>query len=172
LSNKPAIKDPRRLPVKIDNNLANGVRVFLDSGNRDFLAILHGLEPGSLEAQATIRYLLQLKHWPLTPESDFAGLLEKFFGPNVPKTAESPEAYRTATAAMIQETWNYECVYIAPEPREEKPKKPNPGKRVNKPRMQSENDSVEEGNVMAKHYPDTKDASDRLKKVIAIQRAG
>jgi hypothetical protein len=89
---------------------------------------------------------MQIKHWPFTPGSDFSSALDHLFGEYPGRTKRDPQEYQDTTFAMIKEAFDYECVVVVPEPQEPKPeKKPNPGKRTSKPRMQSEEESVEEG---------------------------
>ena len=132
--------------VQINTELAQGVKAFLDSGDRGFLATMQGLDRNDIEGQATIRYLMQLKHWPFTPDSEFAGLLNHFFGAYPDRKSMTPEDYQKTTFDMIKSAFDYECVVVVPEPKPEaEAKKPNPGKRTSKPRMQSEAESLEEG---------------------------
>lgn len=129
----------------IQNELAEGVKAFLASGDRAFLSTMQNLDRNSIEGQATIRYLMQLKHWPFTPDSEFEGLLNHFFGHYPDRKSMKAEDYREVTDGLIKDTWGYECVVVVPEPVAPKAEKPNPGKRTSKPRMVSEAQSVEEG---------------------------
>lgn len=138
--------------VQINSELVGGVKAFLDGGDRGFLATMQGLDRNDIEGQATVRYLMQLKHWPFTPDSDFAGLLDHFFGAYPERKLLTPEEYQKTTFEMIKGAWDYECVVVVPEPREPKAEKPNPGKRAAKPRMQSEADSVEEGETGSRTF--------------------
>ena len=131
--------------VQIQNVLAQGVRDFLDSGDRSFLSTMQDMDRNDIEAQATIRYLMQLKHWPFTPDSDFAGLLERFFGQFPDRKSLAPEEYQKTTFDLIKATWDYECVAVVPEPAAPKAeKKPSPAKRSSKPAM-AKDESDEEG---------------------------
>lgn len=138
--------------VQIQSELAEGVKAFLDSGDRSFLQTMHGLDRNDIQAQATIRYLMQLKHWPFTPDSDFEGLLDRFFGEYPDRQKLTGPEYQEQTAALIKEAFDYECIVVVPEPAAPKAEKPNPGKRVAKPRMQSEEDSVEEGETGSRTF--------------------
>lgn len=131
--------------VQINSALADGVKAFLASGDRSFLATMQGLDRNDIEAQATVRYLMQLKHWPFTPDSEFEGLLNHFFGTYPDRVQVAPADYQAKTFDLIKNTFDYECVVVVPEPAAPKAEKPNPGKRASKPRMQSEADSVEDG---------------------------
>ena len=140
--------------VQIQNTLVEGVKTFLDSGDRSFLDTMQGLDRNSIEAQATIRYLMQLKHWPLTPDSDFAGLLDRFFGEYPERTKMDAETYRQTTFDMIKSAWQYECIVVLPEPKaeaEDMPKKPARGKAAKKSHMVKD-DEGEEGETGSKTF--------------------
>lgn len=130
--------------AQINGELARGVKAFLENGDRGFLVILQGLDRNDIEGQATVRYLMQLKHWPFTPDSDFSGLLTHFFGAYPERKSLAPEEYQKTTFDLIKDTWDYECVVVVPEPREPKEEKPKVEKRATKPRMQKDS-SDEEG---------------------------
>lgn len=119
--------------VQIQNGLAEGVKAFLDNGDRGFLTTMRELDRNSIEGQATIRYLMQLKHWPFTPDSDFAGLLEHFFGTFPERKSLEPAEYQAKTASLIKDAWDYECVVVVPEPRPE-PEEKKPTVKSKKPK--------------------------------------
>lgn len=157
--------------VAINSELATGVQLFLQSGDRGFLDTLRAMDRNSIEGQSVVRYLMQLKHWPMTPESDFDGLLNHFFAAYPERKAIEPSEYRDTTFALIKSTFDYECVVVVPEPKAEVEHKPNPGKVTRRPKMVKEEDDK-----YAQEAPEadinTDGASDRLKRVIGIQRAG
>lgn len=164
--------------VMINSELGSGVSRFLESGDRSFLATMQSMDRNSIEAQAVIRYLMQIKHWPFTPDSEFAGLLDHFFAEFPERKKLNPQEYQATTFSLIKDTFGYECVVVVPEPRPEPEKKPakKPTSKRSKPEMIPEEES--EGASGSKTYKslagavDTKGASERLKKTIAIQRGG
>ena len=125
--------------------LASDVKEFLDSGDRAFLTHLLMSPRDDIECQAVVRYLMQLKHWPMTPDSDFSKALEHLFGDYPERPKRDAAEYQQLTKDMIQQAFGYECVTIVPEAKPAVEAKPNPGKRTSKPRMQSEAESLEEG---------------------------
>jgi hypothetical protein len=132
--------------VQIQSALAEGVKAFLESGDRSFLETMRGLDRQDIEGQATVRYLMQLKHWPFTPDSDFAGLLDHFFGAFPDRKSLSPEEYQAKTFDLIKSTWGYECVVVVPEPRPEpEAKKPAVKSKASKKPLTVKEDSEEEG---------------------------
>jgi hypothetical protein len=106
------------------------------------------LDINDIQAQATIRYLLQIKHWPLTPDSDFARIMDRFFGEAPGRTKLSGADYQEATAQIIKSTWGYECVAVVPVVREEKL---NPGKPTRRPKMIKDN-AEDEGETGSKTF--------------------
>jgi len=148
----------------INSDLAQGVRAFLESGDRGFLETLKALDRNDIQGQAVVRYLMQLKHWPFTPDSDFAGILTHLFAEFPERKKLDPTEYQATTFDLIRDTFDYECVVVVPEakaPIEKKPAKP-----TRKPKKVTESEEVPDSDI------DTKGASDRLKRVIAIQRGG
>lgn len=141
--------------VQIQSALAEGVKAFLESGDRSFLETMRGLDRNDIEAQATIRYLMQLKHWPFTPDSDFAGLLDHFFGEFPERARRDPEEYQTKTFDLIKSTWDYECVVVVPTPRPAEEKKPaakTKPKGSKKPQMVEDTDGEEEGETGSRTF--------------------
>lgn len=130
---------------QIHKELSSGVKSFLDSGDRSFLGVLREMDRNDIAGQATLRYLMQLKHWPFTPDSDFAGLLEHFFGTFAERKPITSEEYQKETFDLIKDAWGYECIIVIPEPVAPKVEKPKAGKKAIKPRMVSESESDDEG---------------------------
>lgn len=137
---------------QINVELINGVKAFLDNGDRSFLNLLKEMDRNDIQGQATVRYLMQLKHWPFTPDSDFAELLTHFFAAFPERKAMEPEVYQKTTFDLIKDAWDYECVAVVPEPREPKVEKPKATKRSTKPAMMSESSSDEEGESGSKTF--------------------
>lgn len=161
--------------VAINLSLADDVKEFLDSGDRAFLTHLLMSPRDDIESQAVVRYLMQIKHWPFTPESDFAKALDHLFGEYPGRVKRDPKEYQDTTFALIKETFGYECIVVVPEPRPEP--KPNPGKVTRRPKMVKEETVEEEGESGSRTFKslnnsdiDTTGASERLKRTIAIQR--
>lgn len=154
--------------VAISSDLAGKVRLFLEAGDREFLDTLNGMDRNSIEGQAVVRYLMQLKHWPATADSDFSTALDHLFAEYPERAKRSPQEYRDTTFALIKNTFDYECVVVvveeAPkaEPVAKKPKAPKESTR----KVLSTNTEPRSTDI------NTDGASDRLKNVIAIQRAG
>jgi hypothetical protein len=136
----------------IDTKLIEGVETFKDCADRSFLNILRGMDRDDIQGQATIRYLIQIKHWPFTQDSEFAELLEHFFGSYVGRKSLPAEEYQKKTFDMIKDAWNYECVVPVVEPKEPIADKPKAGKRAAKPKMVSENHLDEEGESGSKTF--------------------
>lgn len=165
--------------VAINGELATGVRLFLESGDRGFTGLLMNMDRNAIEGQAVVRYLMQLKHWPFTPESEFSAALDHLFAEYPGRTKREAQEYQDTTFQLIKETFDYECIVVVPEPRPEP--KPNPGKVTRRPKMvkesETEGGAQDEGESGSRTFKslndsdiDTTGASDRLKKVIAIQR--
>lgn len=148
--------------------LVSDVQEFLDNGNKEFLTHLLMSPRDDIESQAVVRYLMQIKHWPFTPESQFAAALDHLFGTYPERAQRDPQEYRDTTFALIKESFGYECVVVVPEPKPEP--KPNPGKVTRRPKMVKEEDSEGGAPKSSKSDVDTTGASDRLKRVIDIQR--
>lgn len=158
--------------VAINHELATQVRLFLEAGDKSFLDTLNGLDRNDIEGQAVVRYLMQLKHWPFTPDSGFSDALNHLFGEYPERAKRDAEEYRTTTYALIKDTFDYECIVVVPEPRPEPAEKPAAKKpAARKPSRASNPSSRDESDAISSDI-DTTGASDRLKKVIAIQRAG
>lgn len=149
--------------------LVGDVKEFLDNGDRKFLTHLLMSPRNDIESQVVVRYLMQIKHWPFTPESEFSKALDRLFGEHPERVQRDPQEYRDTTFALIKESFNYECVFVAPEPKPEP--KPNPGKVTRRPKMVKEEDSEGGSPKPSKSGVDTTGASDRLKRVIDIQRS-
>lgn len=149
--------------VMINTSLVDEVKGFLDGGDRGFLTRLREAPRDDIESQAVVRYLMQIKHWPFTPDSDFSAVLDHLFAEYPERKKLDPTEYQATTATLIKESFGYECIVVVPEPRPvveakaEKTRKP-----ARKPKTTEE--VVETSDV------DTEGASDRLKRVIAIQR--
>jgi hypothetical protein len=158
--------------MSINEDLRHQTRALLDGGDKTLLVTLRGLERSDLAGQAVVRYLMQIKHWPMTPGGEAATALEHLFAHHPERAALDPQTYRDETSRMIMEAFNYECVHVEPQPRPEP--KPNPGKVTRRPRMVREEDTEGGATELTSRsktsQPDTSQASDRLKKVIAIQR--
>jgi hypothetical protein len=133
--------------MQIDSKLAEQVKAFLDGGDRSFLDTLQAMDRNDQSGQAVVRYLMQIKHWPFTADSVFSDLLTHFFADCGERTKVDPVDYKAATAKMIKDAFDYECIEIVAEPRPEP--KPNPGKVTRRPKMISEaedtKDDSEEG---------------------------
>lgn len=169
--------------VELNTKLVTEVNAFLEGADRSFISTLAGLERNDIMGQATVRYLMRKGHWPFTPGSEFSGLLDHFFAAYPDKVVVDPVEYQAKTFEIIKNAWGYECeaIIVIPKPVEEK--KSNPGKRSKKPVMEADPDyapgGFEEGgetgsrkfkSINELSEDDTKGASGRLKKVIAIQR--
>lgn len=153
--------------VQINTSLTSDVKEFLASGDRNFLSHMKASNRNDIECQAVVRYLMQLKHWPLTPESEFAEVMEHLFGEYPERKKRDPKEYQATTFDLIKSSFDYECVEIIPAPApvttvEEKPKG-RKTKKSTKP-IEPEDHHEPESDI------DTTGASDRLKRVIAIQR--
>jgi hypothetical protein len=163
--------------VELNTKLVKEVNAFLKGADRSFIATLSGLERDDIMGHATVRYLMRKGHWPFTPNSEFAEVMDHFFATYPEKKAVDPVEYQSTTFDIIKAAWDYECVPIVIEPTPASEKKPNPGKRSKKPRMEPDPDYNQEGESGSRtfksledHDIDTKGASERLKKTIAIQR--
>ena len=164
--------------MQISPQIVTGVKAFLESGDRSFLNELKGLERTDITGQAIVRYLMQLKHWPFTPDSDFAQTLEYFFGHFPERTLLEPAEYQATTFSLIKDAFDYECVVVVPEVRErpavvEKPARKTSRKPATVPDSHVEESEGESGSRSFKtlREMDTTGASERLKQVIAIQRS-
>jgi hypothetical protein len=138
--------------VSINQSLVNDVKEFLDSGDREFLTTLQMGPRDDIEGQAVVRYLMQLKHWPLTPDSDFAKTLDHLFGEYPERKKIEPETYQVTTEKLILDAFNYQCVEVKPEPKpvvEEKPKKTKKSPKEK---------AAEEGESGSKTFKPLKDA--------------
>jgi hypothetical protein len=154
--------------MAIQAEIVSGVNLFLESGDRGFLTLLKDLERTDIRGQATIRYLMQLEHWPFTPDSEFAGLMNHFFADFPERNHPSPEEYQATTKALIQEAWNYTCQVIVPTPKE--PVEKSETKKAPAPRKTSTRKMVASNEEDISGIS-TDGASERLKKVIGIQRS-
>ena len=158
--------------VAIREDLTGQVRLFLESGDRSFLHTMMDMDRNSIEAQAVVRYLMQLKHWPFTPGTEFSDVMNRFFAEFPERAKRLPEEYRATTFSLIKDSFDYECIEIVPEPKpqpaEEKKqaRKTKPAARKAEHVVEGHDDDISDVGV------DTDGASDRLKRVIAIQRAG
>lgn len=165
--------------VEIDGN---GLGVLLEE--------LLEQEPGDITTLAAVRYLFHKRLWdgtqPLAPD-----VIAKFYTPEGfgNRTAEE---YRTLTGVAILTDYGYEMpeyVPYVPEPRPERPQRDGKAKRKPKQQAVERHESrngehivtdLTEGESgsrtfksLAEHDSvDTTGASDRLKKVIGIQRKG
>lgn len=128
--------------MPINMSLVSDVKEFLDSGDRSFLTILRTGDRNDIEGQAVVRYLMQLKHWPFTPESDFAEALDHLFGEYPERKKIEPAEYQATTEKMILEAFGYQCIEVKPEPAkvEEKVEKPKKAK-VTKQKSDEEGES-------------------------------
>lgn len=139
-----------------------------------------------LTALGAVRYLFHKKLWdstqPLAPE-----VLNKFYGPQTfTPEALTPEQYRAGTAAVILSDYAFEMPeyvpYVAP-PREDRPQRDfsKPGKKPKRQAVERHDGNTvtdltegESGSrtyrSLADHGVDTTGASERVKKVIGIQR--
>lgn len=159
--------------VAINTALISDVKEFLDNGDRAFLTHLQMSPRDDIESQAVVRYLMQIKHWPFTPDSGFSLALEHLFTDHPERKARDPQEYRETTFALIKASFGYECIEVVAEPKPEP--KLNPGKVTRRPKMVAEKDDLggsqdEPVRSKGKSSLDTTGASDRLKKVIDIQR--
>lgn len=138
----------------------------------ELLDSLLGLDRENITGKAAIRYLLQAKAWELTLTNPFAPAMEHLFAHYEGKPKEEPEVYRAKTRDLIKDLWGFECVEapLAPEkPPYQPPEKKAPPKKRAAPKTSKTNTrSVETSDISTDI--DTKGASSRLKKVIAIQR--
>lgn len=137
--------------LQINPQLIEGVNSFKEKADRSFLNLLREMDRNDIQGQATIRYLIQLKHWPFTPDSEFAGLLEHFFGSYEGRKSLSPQEYQNTTFEMIKSAWGYECVLPVVEPKEPVVEKTKSSRKASKPKMVSE-DSLEEGESGSKTF--------------------
>jgi len=103
----------------IDTSLAKQVNSFLESGDRSFLTALLEMDRNDVSGQAIVRYLMNKRHWPFTPDSDFAQAIQHLFGEYPERIKRAPEEYVKATSELIKQAFDYECVTIVPEPRPE-----------------------------------------------------
>ena len=135
--------------MNINSSLVAEVKEFLDSGDRTFLAHMLERPRDDIEGQAIVRYLMQIKHWPFTPGSEFAEVLEHLFGEYPERQKMEPGEYQATTEKMILEAFGYQCIEVVPEPKPEP--KPNPGKRSKRPQMVPD-DEGEEGETGSKTF--------------------
>jgi len=150
----------------INSDLAKGVKLFLEAGDRGFLDLLMGLDRNNIEGQAVVRYLIQLKHWPFTPNSGFSEALDHLFAEYPERAKRDPSEYQAVTFSLIKDAFDYECVVVVPTPRPEGVAEKKPKKPTRKPKPVMESEVVPDSDI------DTTGASDRLKRVIGIQRGG
>jgi hypothetical protein len=129
--------------VLANSSLADDVKEFLDSGDREFVTILRMSPRDDIQAQAVVRYLMQIKHWPFTPDSDFAHALEHLFGDYPERKKVDPVEYKATTEKLILEMFGYQCIEVVPEPApvEEKAEKPKRGKKSVKEKADEEGES-------------------------------
>jgi hypothetical protein len=142
------------------------------------LDLMMAQEPGDITVLGAVRYLFHKKLWDST-QPQAPSVLNKFYGPVLDRPeALTPEQYRTVTAEAIRTDYRYEMPefvpYVAP-PREERPqrdfsKPKKPRKQVAVERHETR-DGVHEVTDLRQDV-DTQGASERLKKVIGIQRGG
>lgn len=159
--------------VAISHGLATQVRLFLEAGDKSFLSTLAEMDRNNIEGQAVVRYLMQKKHWPFTPESEFSSALTHLFGHYPDRPARDPQEYRDTTFALIKETFDYECIVVVPEPKAETEEKPAKKPAARKPARAANRSSAshsDDHEEVASTDIDTTGASDRLKRVIGIQR--
>lgn len=157
----------------IPSSLTSQVTKFLENGDRSFLETLLSMDRDDIRGQAVVRYLLNRQHWPFTPESDFAQALEHLFGEYPERKKLIPAEYVKTTANLIKEAFDYECVVIVPTPRPAAEAKASPPRKSRKsPTVPNEDEGVSGSRVFKSiNEIDTQGASDRLKKVIEIQRS-
>lgn len=158
----------------IPSSLKNQVDNFLENGDRSFLETLLSMERDDITGQAVVRYLMNRQHWPFTPESDFAAALQHLFG-HYPerKKLEAPE-YLEKTSHLIRSSFDYECVVHVPIAVEKAPAREKPTRaRARKVATVPEDEAGQSGSRVFKSINeiDTQGASERLKKVIEIQRS-
>lgn len=154
----------------INPDLSQKVEAFLESGDRSFLQDLLEMDRNNIEGQAVIRYLMNRQHWPLTPESDFATALERLFGEFPERIKRDPVEYIEITSQLIKNSFDYECVVRLPPPPPVEEKKTTRKRKT--PQDKRETEEGESGSRVFKsiNEVDTQGASERLKKVIEIQR--
>ena len=158
--------------MQISPQIVTGVKSFLEVGDRTFLDEMKGLERADITGQAVVRYLMQLKHWPFTPDGDFAQTLEYFFGHFPERTLLEPSEYQAATFSLIKDAFDYQCITVVPEIKDRPPAEE---KTARKPGCWPKSSEPEEGESGSKTFKTLRDvntdgASVRLKQVIAIQR--
>lgn len=151
--------------MQIRKPLILEVNNFINTGDRSFLKTLKALDRNNIEGQAVIRFLIQKKLWTFVSDSDFSDLLDHFFGYYPERLVTKPESYRQQTFDMIKSAWNYECVVEILESKVEVREKPKEKKSTPLP---DRDEKITKSS--SKAILDTTGASDRLKKIIAIQR--
>jgi len=155
--------------VAINGSLASDVEEFLENGDLAFLTHLRMGPRDDIESQAVVRYLMQLKRWSFTGDEGFTEALDHLFAEYPDRAKRDPAEYQATTFALIKNTFDYECVVVVAEPRPEPVEKAKPAARKASTRKVISSDTRESA---PQSDIDTDGASDRLKKVIAIQRAG
>lgn len=140
------------------------------------LGLLHEMDRNDIKAKAAIRYLFNVGKWSLEEGSKFAEVLEHHFAKNDGMVEMEPQIYQKVTGEIIKDLWDHEIqvVVIQPAPKAENPK---PVRTAKKTRKSVSTDSEGESGSrtfksLKQHDIDTTGASDRLKKVINIQRNG
>lgn len=141
------------------------------------LELLLGMERNDIKAKAAIRYLLNVGKWSFEEGSKFADALEHHFAKHDGMVSMEPQTYQKLTGDIIMELWGHEIVVVVPvsQPAAEKP-------AAKKPRSYKKNEDITLAKETAsgsrtfkslnEHNINTSGASDRLKKVINIQRNG
>lgn len=151
----------------------------------DMIESLLSAERTDISAQAAVRYMLRVGAWRSERNGGFHEAMNHLFAHYEERPAVDPTEYQATTKQIIQDNWNYECVPIvivprAPKPETEEKAKRKPPARKAKAYTEAE-EAAEEGVSGSRTYKsineqkkgiDTTGASERLKKVIGIQREG
>lgn len=150
----------------------------------DLTDSLLALDRDNLTGKSAIRYLMRIGKWRFESNGGFHDAMQHLFGHFEGCQTVEPEVYQAQSTTLIKDLWNYDYVMPIPAPAVEKTpaakKKPVRSRKAYTIPDDEVTGSSEEGVSGSKKFKsineqnaiDTTGASDRLKKVINIQRGG
>lgn len=159
----------------LEDKMITQVSEFVGSGDMTFLETILEMDRTNTTGQSAVRYLMQIGKWRYEQNGDFYKAMEHLFGYYHGRPEIDAKIYQQTTYDIIKNAWGYECVIVESPGGSEEPKEP--AKKTTKGKRSTRQKS-EEGDSGSKTFKslnenndiDTSNASERLKKVIDIQR--
>ena len=166
---------------EIQEQITQQVKSFVadpDGPSDEMIDALLAADRSDITGKAAVRYMMQVGAWRFERNGGFHHAMNHFFAHYEGRETIDPEQYQTLTKDLIKDLWGYECKEIVPAPKVEAPVKKAKPKAKTKAKAYTVNEDEEEGESGSRIFKsireqdeiDTRGASDRLKKTIAIQR--